>query len=45
MAGRKVRMAELKESIKKLWTQLEEAGMKPVANDPLMEGRREKGDA
>jgi PAS domain S-box-containing protein len=37
MAGREVRMAELKNSIKKLRTQLEEAGMTPVADDPLKE--------
>lgn len=37
MAGREVRMAELKKMIKKLRSQLEEAGMKPVADDPLKE--------
>jgi PAS domain S-box-containing protein len=43
MAGREVRMAELKETIKKLRTQLEEAGMTPVADDPLKEmGRVER---
>jgi hypothetical protein len=35
MTGREVRMAGLKEVIKKLHTQLEEAGMTPVAGDPL----------
>lgn len=35
MAGREIRMAELKEVIQKLRTQLKDAGMKPVANDPL----------
>ncbi len=35
MAGREVRMAELKEVTKKLRAQLEEAGMTPVADDPL----------
>jgi hypothetical protein len=33
MAGRELRMAELKKVIKKLRSQLEEAGMKPVADD------------
>jgi PAS domain S-box-containing protein len=37
MAGREVRMAELKETIQKLHAQLEEAGMTPVADDPLKE--------
>jgi CheY-like chemotaxis protein len=37
MAGREVRMAELKEVIRKLRAQLEEAGLEPVANDPLLE--------
>jgi GAF domain-containing protein len=36
MAGREVRMAELKGVIKKLRTQLEDAGMIPVADDPLL---------
>ncbi|RME80648.1 MAG: hypothetical protein D6775_15685, partial [Caldilineae bacterium] len=36
MAGREVRMAELKEVIRKLRTQLIEAGLTPVANDPLL---------
>jgi CheY-like chemotaxis protein len=35
MAGREVRMAELKETIKKLRAQLESAGLTPVADDPL----------
>jgi PAS domain S-box-containing protein len=35
MAGREVRMAELKEVIQKLRTQVESAGMTPVADDPL----------
>jgi hypothetical protein len=37
MAGREVRMAELKATIRELRAQLEEAGLKPVANDPLLE--------
>ncbi len=37
MAGREVRMAELKEVIKKLRTQIESAGLTPVADDPLKE--------
>jgi CheY-like chemotaxis protein len=37
MAGREVRMAELKEVIRKLRAQLEEAGLEPIANDPLFE--------
>ena len=37
MAGREVRMAELKETIRKLRAQLEEAGLTPVADDPLRE--------
>ena len=39
MAGREIRMIELKKVIKKLRGQLEEAGMTPVADDPLKEGR------
>ena len=39
MAGRENRMADLKKTIKKLRTQLEDAGMKPVADDPLWEER------
>ena len=35
MAGREVRMAELKEVIQKLGEQLESAGLTPVADDPL----------
>lgn len=35
MAGREVRMAELKETIRKLRAQVESAGMAPVADDPL----------
>ena len=35
MAGREVRMSELKETIRKLRAQLESAGMTPVADDPL----------
>ncbi len=35
MAGREVRMAELKDVIKRLHMQLEKAGMAPVADDPL----------
>jgi len=37
MAGREVRMAELKKAIRKLRSQLESAGMTPVADDPLKE--------
>ena len=37
MAGREVRMAELKKAIRKLRGQVETAGMTPVANDPLLE--------
>jgi len=36
MAGREVRMAELKDVIRKLRAQLEEAGLAPVADDPLL---------
>ena len=35
MAGREVRMAELKEVIQKLRDQLEAAGLEPAADDPL----------
>ena len=42
MAGREIRMAELKKVIKNLRAQLESAGMTPVADDPLIEGRSEK---
>ncbi len=38
MAGREVRMAELKGVIRKLRAQLEEAGLEPAANDPLLAG-------
>jgi GAF domain-containing protein len=44
MAGREVRMAELKKVIEKLRAQLEEAEMTPVADDPLKEGGRLKSD-
>ncbi|MFH2218397.1 MAG: hypothetical protein ABII68_01900 [Pseudomonadota bacterium] len=37
MAGHELRMADLKKVIVKLRTQMEEAGMTPVANDPLKE--------
>jgi PAS domain S-box-containing protein len=36
MAGREIRMAELKDVIRKLRAQLAEAGLKPVADDPLL---------
>jgi PAS domain S-box-containing protein len=36
MAGREVRMAELKDVIRLLRAQLEEAGLEPVADDPLL---------
>ena len=36
MAGREVRMAELKDVIRKLRAQLEAAGLQPVADDPLL---------
>jgi PAS domain S-box-containing protein len=36
MTGREVRMAELKEVIRRLRSQLKEAGLQPVANDPLL---------
>jgi PAS domain S-box-containing protein len=38
MAGREVRMAELKEVIQKLRGQLESAGMTPMTDDPLKAG-------
>ncbi len=44
MAGRENRMAELKVAIRKLRLQLEEAGMKPVADDPMMAGGYGKDD-
>ena len=37
MAGREIRMAELKKVIKNLRAQLESAGMTPVADDPIRE--------
>lgn len=37
MAGRELRMAELKKTIRKLHAQLEETGLTPVADDPLKE--------
>ncbi len=37
MAGREIRMAELKEAVQKLRTQVEEAGLIPEADDPLKE--------
>ena len=40
MAGREVRMAELKEVIQKLRAQLEETGLTPVADDPMREAGR-----
>jgi CheY-like chemotaxis protein len=43
MAGREVRMAELKDVIRKLRAQLEEAGLEPVANDPLLEDSSQSG--
>ena len=36
MAGREVRMADLKEVIRKLRAQLQAAGLEPVADDPLL---------
>ena len=41
MAGREVRMAELKDVIRQLRAQLEEAGLTPVADDSLLAGREE----
>lgn len=43
MAGREVRIAELKKVIKKLRGQLHEAGLKPVADDPLLEDSKSLG--
>jgi len=40
MAGRELRMAELKKVIEKLRTQMEESGMTPVADDPLKEDNK-----
>ncbi|MBC8330927.1 MAG: GAF domain-containing protein [Anaerolineae bacterium] len=42
MAGREVRMAELKKTVKKLRSQLIEAGLSPVADDPLKEQERKR---
>ncbi len=39
MAGREVRMADLKDVIRKLRAQLEEEGLTPVADDPLLGGK------
>ncbi|MDY7077782.1 MAG: PAS domain-containing protein [Chloroflexota bacterium] len=44
MAGREIRMAGLKDVIRKLRAQLEEAGLKPVADDPLLTGREDSDD-
>jgi len=41
MAGREVRMAELKGVIRQLRAQLQGAGLTPVADDPLLAGRGE----
>ncbi len=38
MVGRELRMVELKKVIKKLREQITDAGMTPVADDPLLEG-------
>ncbi|MBT3256431.1 MAG: response regulator [Deltaproteobacteria bacterium] len=38
MSDREIRMVGLKKAIKKLRAQLEEAGMMPVADDPIREG-------
>jgi hypothetical protein len=43
MAGREVRMIGLKDAIRKLRAQLEEAGLEPVADDPLLEGPGDTG--
>ena len=42
MAGREVRMAELKQVIRQLRTQMQEAGLAPVADDPLAAGMDER---
>ncbi len=42
MAGREVRMADLKDAIRKLRAQLEEAGLTPVADDPLLTNYEEE---
>ncbi|NIA13619.1 MAG: PAS domain S-box protein [Nitrospiraceae bacterium] len=44
MAGRENRMVGLKKAVRKLRAQLEEAGMTPVADDPIAEGRSRKGE-
>jgi hypothetical protein len=41
MAGREIRMVELKKVIEKLRAQLEETGLTPVADDPLKEVAKE----
>ncbi len=41
MAGREIRMAELKEIIRTLRNQLHRAGLQPVADDPLAEEEEE----
>jgi PAS domain S-box-containing protein len=38
MAGREIRMSELKHAIRELRGQLEKAGLAPVAGDPLLNG-------
>lgn len=40
MSGRELRMVELKKAIKKLRSQVETAGLTPVADDPLREAGR-----
>jgi len=44
MAGRELRMIELKEVIRQLRAQLETAGLTPVADDPLAVGREDRGE-
>lgn len=44
MAGREVRMAELKNVIKKLHAQIVDAGMTPVADDPLLGDQSKRED-
>ena len=39
MSGREMRMIGLKKTIKKLRAQLKKAGLEPVADDPLKEGK------
>ena len=41
MAGREIRMAELKNVINQLRTQIENSGLEPVAQDPLLEKEEE----